>query len=371
MIEQDTWLSDIVQTLNALGGEAHYSKIYAEAELIRKERGATWPDSAEAITRRVLEEQSSDTESFKGRDIFYSAQGLGKGIWGIRSEFKNKNTPTLNFNHNFEIGGLYNRKTDINGRYGGTYQGGMSSSAKAPYVFLFTGSIGEKYGYSDGWNEEGVFNYTGQGTIGDMSFTRNNKAVRDHVKEGKDLLLFQQREKGESYRFMGQFVCIGYTLEQIPDQNDNLREGIIFQLKNVDEEIDGSEIEDSNNTLSLQKRREKAYAAASPAKKTTSLDAKRTYYERNKSIKDYVLNRANGLCECCQKPAPFTRKDGSPYLEPHHIYKLSDKGMDHPRMVAAITPNCHREIHYGPNGADLDKLLEAIIAKKENELGVI
>ena len=43
---------------------------------------------------------------------------------------------------------------------------------------------------------------------------------------------------------------------------------------------------------------------------------------------------------------------GTPYLEPHHTTRLSDGGPDHPRCVGAICPYCHREIHFGENGAE-------------------
>lgn len=45
------------------------------------------------------------------------------------------------------------------------------------------------------------------------------------------------------------------------------------------------------------------------------------------------------------KAAPFQRKDGTPYLEPHHIQRLADEGPDHPKWVGAVCPSCHREIH--------------------------
>lgn len=98
-IKPNTWLSDVVKTLNILGGKAHYRDIYFTAKTVRLARSDTWPDSAEAIIRRVLEEQSSDSESFKGQDLFYSVEGLGKGRWGLRPEYMKAeaqiNTPTI------------------------------------------------------------------------------------------------------------------------------------------------------------------------------------------------------------------------------------------------------------------------------------
>ncbi len=79
-----------------------------------------------------------------------------------------------------------------------------------------------------------------------------------------------------------------------------------------------------------------------------------SYYERSKAVRDYVLARANRVCESCERSAPFMRKDGSPYLEPHHIRRVSDGGPDHPSWVAAVCPNCHREIHHRKDGAAIN-----------------
>ena len=82
-------------------------------------------------------------------------------------------------------------------------------------------------------------------------------------------------------------------------------------------------------------------------------------------VKAYVLRRAGGICELTGEPAPFLTKDGQPYLEVHHIRRLSDGGLDHPVNCAAISPTAHREIHHGAEGAKLDEQLAELIAQKE------
>ena len=47
----------------------------------------------------------------------------------------------------FEIGQIYHRQQQIHDVYGGQRQGGISTPATAPFVFLFTGDTGEQYGY--------------------------------------------------------------------------------------------------------------------------------------------------------------------------------------------------------------------------------
>ncbi len=271
--------------------------------------------------------------------------------------------------HNYKIGEDYNRRQDIHSKYKGNQQAGISTSKNSPFVFLFTGDAGKKFGYSDHW-KDGIFHYTGAGRRGDMTFDHYNKPVRDHAQDGRDLLLFKMQGKGKPCQFMGQFSCTGYNIKRIPDEDGSMREGIIFQLRNVDEEVELDDFvySDIISNSSLTELRDKAYAAVSNTKKSSTSEGKRTYFERNVSIKAYVLSRSEGFCECCGIPAPFKKKDGTPYLEPHHIRKLSDKGMDHPRMIAAITPNCHRKIHYGINGAEIDERLIKIIRDKENAI---
>lgn len=75
-----------------------------------------------------------------------------------------------------------------------------------------------------------------------------------------------------------------------------------------------------------------------------------TTYSRSQKVKDYVMARADGVCEMCDNPAPFTSESGDPYLQAHHIHELSEGGSDSPDNVAAICPNCHYEIHHGKNG---------------------
>jgi hypothetical protein len=83
----------------------------------------------------------------------------------------------------------------------------------------------------------------------------------------------------------------------------------------------------------------------------------RTVYERSRDVRDYVLARAGNNCEGCESSAPFARKDGSPYLEPHHIRRVSDGGPDHPAFVIALCPNCHRQVHAGADGESYNSAL--------------
>lgn len=85
-----------------------------------------------------------------------------------------------------------------------------------------------------------------------------------------------------------------------------------------------------------------------------------TQFARDPKVVAWVLNAANGRCECCGKDAPFARIDGSPYLEVHHLKRLADGGTDRVSNAIALCPNCHRELHFGIHRS---QLLSAVIVR--------
>jgi predicted HNH restriction endonuclease len=81
-----------------------------------------------------------------------------------------------------------------------------------------------------------------------------------------------------------------------------------------------------------------------------------TVFLRNPDVVAEALFQANGICQRCQMPAPFTRaSDGAPYLEVHHKIPLSAGGEDSVANTLALCPNCHRNAHYGENQAQCKK----------------
>ena len=72
-----TQLECIIQALRNLGGKANYRQIYREYENIC---GISLTKGQEAGIRKTIEDNSSDSQNFKGKnDIFYSVNGMGKG----------------------------------------------------------------------------------------------------------------------------------------------------------------------------------------------------------------------------------------------------------------------------------------------------
>jgi 5-methylcytosine-specific restriction protein A len=269
---------------------------------------------------------------------------------------------------------LYHRQREIHARFGGQEQGGMITPAKHNLIFLVTGSSGRQHGYEDRWSSDGAtFFYFGEGQVGDMKFAKANLALRNHAINGEDVHLFEEvPAKSGFLRYRGQMVCTGCEWVDAPDTKQSMRKAILFELVPL-EALDYTHNESSESgkvadetlgTESLGELRRKALADS--ARCRTPVERRAFFRMRSRAIRLYVLRRAAGTCEGCATPAPFTNRNGQPYLEPHHIRRLTDGGPDDPRWVAAICPNCHRRAHYSQDAAEYNDMLEKIVFKLEN-----
>lgn len=194
-------------------------------------------------------------------------------------------------------------------------------------------------------DRNGVFLYTGEGQVGPMEFTPGNRAIRDHGTDGKDLHLFRSLGKGKGYRYLGVFACSSWEFRQGIDRKGDERRVIVFHLVQLSEVEQGAPSPPPPG-VPLDQLRQLALQAASGAEQSKPQEAKGLYYKRSAAVREYVLARAGGVCESCGKP---TRR-------------ISDGGPDHPRWVAAICPNCHREVHYGKDGKDKNQQLQQYLA---------
>lgn len=133
------------------------------------------------------------------------------------------------------------KRSELHDLYGGNRQGGISPSRKSDVIFLFTGDSGIEYGYEDGWKEDGIFYYTGEGQIGNMEFNRGNKAIKDHLSNGKSLHLFKKLSGGY-VQYCGEMIFMGYHLKDGFDRQNNARQLIVFHLqkKDISNKIDNA-----------------------------------------------------------------------------------------------------------------------------------
>jgi 5-methylcytosine-specific restriction protein A len=250
----------------------------------------------------------------------------------------------------FERGQIYNRRNDIHARFNGQQQGGIITPSNAAVVFAITGEKGLGHGYHDKELPDQTFEYFGAGRFGDMKLTDRNKALYEHSQNGKSLLLFKDEKR--QLRFLGEYVCSGLEWRMAPDENGDMRKAIVFKLVPLEKLNEAVEQPPADvqidevaipNALDDLKALAIQASEADPAQRPALLNI----YLRSRIVRKYVLARANGRCEYDGNPAPFNREDGTPYLEPHHIERLSDGGPDHPDSIIALCPNCHRRAHSG------------------------
>jgi 5-methylcytosine-specific restriction protein A len=270
----------------------------------------------------------------------------------------------------FTVGELYSRRKDINEKFGGSRQGGISSSSQVPAIFLFTGDSGLKFGYRDSPDAFEYCDYTGEGQSGDMVFRVGNKAIRDHAQNGKTLHLFKALGKSKPCRYIGEFALASYSTERGLDREFKERQIIVFHLVRLkdavlDESVPATASIAVQEPNSLAAARALAIQACQSKPGAKGKPALASYYLRSQAVRDYALLRAKGVCEACSEPAPFKSKQGDAFLEVHHTTRLSDGGIDHPRNVAALCPTCHREIHCGANGSDVNGRVRASILRIE------
>jgi 5-methylcytosine-specific restriction protein A len=151
----------------------------------------------------------------------------------------------------FDVGALYSRKEQIHAVFGGQQQGGISTPKEHPLVIAFTGEAGVSHGYHDFWDDDEVFHYFGEGQVGDMKYVAGNRAIGEHVKDGKTLIVFQMMGKGRPYRYLGRFMCqSSYVQPGTPDREGQPRSAIVFRLRSLEaslglaaSETDQAEIE--------------------------------------------------------------------------------------------------------------------------------
>lgn len=259
----------------------------------------------------------------------------------------------------YDRGRIYNRRADIHARFQGQQQGGIITPSEHALVIVITGEEGLQHGYGDRERPDGAFEYFGEGQVGDMQMIRGNAAIASHSVLGKSLLLFRKTRTG--LQFVDEVVYETHHTEQAPDRDGVMRQAIVFELwpiETVRAETPEPIIDDG-----LDRLRQTALDASqeTPGRAPRQISV----FERSAAVRNYVVARANGHCEGCRSPAPFLRPNGVPYLEPHHIKRLTDGGPDHPRFVIALCPNCHRRVHSGADGPTYNEELLGLMAKIE------
>lgn len=274
----------------------------------------------------------------------------------------------------FVPGQVYRRK-DLHKQYGGQEQGGISTPKDHAVVFLISGASGSQYGYTDGFRDDGMYWYTGEGQVGDMEMKRGNAAVRDHKQSGKALHVFS--DVGDAtLQYVGEAEYVDHHKQVAPDRDGKPRQAIVFELS-----IGGGAAGAEAPRVHKPRPKEQTGLWNEPFRSLRDLalkdapqnaplrERKATVRRRSEAVRVYVLRRADGRCEGCGRPAPFETPEGKAYLEPHHTRRLADGGPDHPRWVAALCPNCHARVHYAADGGAFNAGLIERLGELEAKAG--
>lgn len=141
------------------------------------------------------------------------------------------------------------RRKDLHARFGGRGQGGIGPSRQSPNVFIFSDpAAGEQHGYvHDGW-EGSIFKYTGEGRYGDQQMTQGNRAILDHVKEGRKLRVFDG--VSDMVTYVGEFSLdreLSWYLARAPGSGGRPdRNVIVFRLAPIGSFLHEGETHEAN-----------------------------------------------------------------------------------------------------------------------------
>ena len=215
------------------------------------------------------------------------------------------------------------------------------------------------------WNEEELE----ASVIAYMEMRQNDFERKSYSKKAfyrKLARRFGRTEKAYEYRMQN----ISYVLSAMGrNWVDGLRPAknvganVAIKIEGIINRVEGrSATSTSQFQANVTRIRKKKLASPPKGERTPKKsDATFTQYERDPGVVAWVLEAADGRCECCGEPAPFIRHDGTPFLEVHHVRKLADGGSDTISNAIAGCPNCHRELHYGQHSNDLrERLYESI-----------
>jgi hypothetical protein len=97
---------------------------------------------------------------------------------------------------------------------------------------FFTDRVtGQRHGYYDGWDDDGLFNYVGEGQRGDQQLVQGNKAILNHAKDGRSLEGFVAESPFATY--LGEFDLVDYHFAEAHESGDTatLRQVVVFRLR--------------------------------------------------------------------------------------------------------------------------------------------
>jgi 5-methylcytosine-specific restriction protein A len=197
--------------------------------------------------------------------------------------------------------------------------------------------------------------------------------------------LHAKGEYGKGYE-LGHICGKYYSVNELPPSTvlvDDLRNlmGVYRELKGylsgrpiTDIMVSGSDLiekeiveekekqaEEEADQLSDEELRKRALQAVTKP----SISVKTKHYPRDPYVVAHVKREAKGRCQLCGDKAPFTARNGEPFLECHHIIERSQGGPDAASNAVALCPNCHRRMHNLKSKEDI-AILKSVVKDRND-----
>ena len=94
------------------------------------------------------------------------------------------------------------------------------------------GGNSDHFTYHDKWNHEGHYEFSGEGSTGDQTLTKGNKAIIDAAESGKPIYLYVKFGP-QKYYPQGIMKLLEYKTIQAPDKNGDMRKEYVFIFERV------------------------------------------------------------------------------------------------------------------------------------------
>ena len=320
-----TWREDTVQALKNLGGVAHLSEIHKEVEKLRKGKlNNTWTQTVQ----RELETYSSDSKAFGGgKDIFYMAEGKGRGVWGLRNLKEGERI--FGEIEGTQVGQTFkDRKELAAARIHTPPVSGIWGSSDGASSIVLSG------GYEDDIDDWSNILYTGHGgqengkQVKDQEFTLGNEAMVLSCKYNLPVRVTRgyQIKNGPSvgYRYDGVYFVNKY--ERVKGKSGFY---ICRFYLSTDKTIEKFEAELKHTLKNDYKKTER---------KQSIINRK----PRNPKWPEYVKNLYENKCQVCNV---FLRTHSGSISIGAHIQGLGEphNGYDQVNNIICLCPNHHSQ----------------------------
>lgn len=267
----------------------------------------------------------------------------------------------------FEIGQVVTNNEIVSEFQCGNMGGMRKSNAKNSLILI---SDHTKSLYDDKWYGD-ILHYTGMGKSRDQSLDfMQNKTLAQSQTNGIEVHLFEVLIPRQ-YIYQGRITLVGEPYKEVQNGYDGIPRNVwMFPLKlNNESEPIPEEILKENIIVKeriaqrVSLRDLKRLAEQNESEVVSSRKVTSNAFIRDVFVAEFAKRRADGICQLCNEPAPFSNRDGNPYLECHHIEWISNGGSDTIENTVALCPNCHRKMHVWNLKSDRDTLIE--MSRKE------